>query len=52
MPAEETPPPVVDRQQNRVSGLTMPEAEPDVIALDVAATPAALAEAAIRALGG
>ena len=29
MPAEETPPPVVDRQQNRVSGLTMPEAEPD-----------------------
>ena len=27
--AEETPPPAVDRQQNRVSGLTMPEAEPD-----------------------
>ena len=32
--------------------LELPEAEPDVIALDVAATPAALAEAAIRALGG
>lgn len=32
--------------------LELPEAEPDVIALDVAATPATLAEAAIRALGG
>jgi gluconokinase len=32
--------------------LELPQAEPDVIALDVAATPAALAEAAIRALGG
>ena len=32
--------------------LEPPEAEPDVVALDVAATPAALAEAAIRALAG
>jgi gluconate kinase len=32
--------------------LELPEAEPDVIALDVAATPTDIAEAAIRALGG